>query len=283
MYRKFAVMAVVALGVASVPMMSAADTEQDIVNRYLKKAEAKHITRISWISANFTFNRINRNNDYNRFANYTSEHFSNTSIPWLGDGKSFGIDLGVVFRERLSWSVGGEYWLKLGINRNGSFDYNPPGGTPTVVTNLVSEVRVFGVSSSIQCYLYNPPTAQELLNGPAVRIIGSVGYYQASWDVWNEYQNLNLATSAPTADNTTFKGSAPGISFGVGIDYPLRMANLALGLDFSYMHLNFNNVAWYNSLNQEIIATYDDSPEGRVDLSLSGFRGKVEIKRFFKW
>ncbi len=282
MCRKFAVMAVVALAVVSVPMLTAADTEQDIVNRYLKKAETKHVTKISWLSANFTFNRINRNNDYNRFAIYNSDYL-NTSIPWLGDGKSFGIDLGIVFRKRLAWSVGGEYWLKMGINETGTFNYDPPDGSPTVVTDLFSEVRVYGVSTSIQYYVYNPPAAQELLTSPAVRIIGSVGYYQASWDIWNEYQNLNLATDTSTGGNATFKGSAPGFSFGVGIDYPLKVANLALGVDFSYMYLNFKNVAWYNAQNQEVIATYDDTPEGRVNLGLSGFRGKVEIKRFFKW
>jgi hypothetical protein len=285
MCHKFAYMTVIALAVVSVPMLSAAETEQDIVNKYLKKAEAKHVTKISWMSVNFTFNRINRNNDYNRFAIYTSDHFSSTSIPWLGDGKSFGLDLGVVFRKRLAWSVGGEYWLKLGMNRSGSFDYNPPGGSPTVVTDLISEVKMFGLSSSFQYYVYNPPSTQELLNSLAVRIIGSVGYYQASWDIWNEYQNLNLGLDppAPTGSNATFKGTAPGFSLGVGVDYPLKVANLALGVDFSYMYLNFKNVAWYNAQDEEVIATYDGTSEGRVDLGLSGFRGKVEIKRFFKW
>jgi hypothetical protein len=283
MRRKSAFATAIVLAVVSLPMICPAETEQDIVNRYLKKAQDKHVTRITWISANFTFNRINRNNDYNRFADYTSNHFSNTDIPWLEDGKSFGVDLGLVFKERFAWSVGGEYWLAMGINRKGSFEYSPPGGTPTEVTNLYSEIRVLGFTSFLQYYLYNPPTPEEMLNDPAVRLVASVGYYQAKWDIWNEYQNLNLATSAPYNKNTTFKGNAPGFSLGLGIDYPLRVLNLVLGVDFSYLHLNFNNVAWYNSLNQEIIATYDGTSSGRVNLGLSGFRGKVEIKRFFKW
>jgi len=264
-------------------LLSAGETEQDIVNRYIKKAEAKHTRKISWFAANFTLNRINRNNDYNRFAIYSSDHFSNTTIPWLGEAKSFGVDLGLVFGKRFAWSLGGEYWLKLGMHQTGSFDYNPPAGSPTVVTDLVSEIKVYGISSSIQYYLYNPPSKLDMLNNFAVRVGGSIGYYQASWDVWNEYQNLNLATSAPTGDNTTLKASAPSFSFNVGVDYPLRFFNMALGVDLSYLYLNFNNVAWYNALDQEIIATYDGTPEGRVDLGLSGIRGKVEVKRYFKW
>ena len=283
MCRKFAMIVAFTLALASAPVLFAGETEQDIVNRYLKKAEQKHTTKISWLSVNFTLDRINRENDYNRFAIYSSDHFSSTDIPWLGEGKSFGIDLGVVFRQRFAWSIGGEYWLKLGTHKTGSFDYNPPSGTPTVVTDLYSEIRVFGVSTSIQYYLLNPPFPQETQSNLALRLVGSVGYYQAGWDIWSEYQNLNLATSAPISENTTYKGTAPGFSFGVGADYPLKVFNLALGVDFTYLYLNFKNVAWYNAQNQEVIATYDGTSDGRVDLGLSGFRGKVEVKRFFKW
>lgn len=262
---------------------SAGETEQEIVNRFFKKTEVKHTRKISWIAANFTFNRINRDNPYNGFANYTSNHFSNTSLPWLGDAKGIGIDMGVLFGDKIAWSIGGEYWLQLGTNKTGSFSYNPPGGTATVVTNLVSEISVYGIASVIHYYVYNSPSKHDLLNNFAVRVGGSIGYYFASWNLWNEYQNLNLVTTAPTGLNTTFKGSAPAFSIDVGVDYPLRVFNLAVGVDISYLYLNFANVAWYNAQDQEIIATYDGSADGRVDLNFSGVRGKVELKRFFKW
>jgi hypothetical protein len=51
----------------------------------------------------------------------------------------------------------------------------------------------------------------------------------------------------------------------------------------SYLYLNFTNVSWYNSQDQEIIATVDGTEDGRVDLDFSGVRGKVEIKRYFSW
>lgn len=263
-------------------ILSAAETEQDIVNRFLKKTETKHVKKISWIAANFTLNRINRDNDYNKFANYSSDHFSNTTLPWLGEAKSFGIDLGLLLGKKFTWSVGGEYWLKMGTNKTGSFNYTPPDASPSVVDNLVSEVTVWGVSSTIQYYLYNPPSKSDLLNRLAVRVGGSVGYYQASWDLWDGYQNLNLATSTPTGTNTTFKGSAPAFSINAGVDYPLSFLDMALGIDIGYLYLNFTKVAWYNQSNEEIIATYNGASDGRVDLSFSGVRGKVELKRFFR-
>jgi hypothetical protein len=47
------------------------------------------------------------------------------------------------------------------------------------------------------------------------------------------------------------------------------------------MYLNFKNVAWYNDQDQEIVASYTGDADGRVDLGLSGFRAKIELKRFF--
>ncbi len=263
-------------------ILSAGETEQDIVNRFLKKAEDKQTRKLSWVAANITLNRINRDNDYNKFANYSSHHFSNANLPWLGEAKSLGIELGLMIGNKFAWSIGGEYWLKLGTNETGAFNYTPPDAPAAVVDNLVSEVQVWGVGSAVQYYLYNPPAKSNLLNRLAVRVGGSVGYYQVSWDLWDEYRNLNLATEAPTSSNTTFKGAAPGFSVNAGVDYPLSFLGMALGIDVSYLYLNFTNVAWYNQSNEEVVATYNGAADGRVDLGFSGVRGKVEVKRFFK-
>ena len=153
----------------------------------------------------------------------------------------------------------------------------------TVAANPKSELRVLGVNTGFQYFLLNPPKTNQKLTGLAARIGATIGYYTASWDLWSQYENLNLATSTPVTDNTTFKGTAPGFSLGFGLDYPLGLLDLGLAMDASYLHLNFNNVAWYNSSDEEIIATNDGTVDGRVNLSLSGVRGKIELKRYFNW
>jgi len=278
-----AVIVTCATFLAGTVSVSAVETEKDIVNRYLKRTEKKRIHKLSWLSGSFSVNRTNRSNDYNRFATYTSTHFSNGSIPWLGDAKIFSLDMGIVFRERFAWAVGGEYWLKLGQTQSGSFAYSPAGGTPVTVSELTSEAQVLGISTQLQYYFLNHPSLASQLERLALRAGGGVGYYRVTWDVWSDYQNLNLSTSLSESTNITYKDSGPGFWFSLGADYPLKWHGFAVGAEMSYLYLNFDNVAWYNSGDQEVVATYDGTAEGRVDLDLSGVRGKVEIKRFFSW
>lgn len=260
--------------------VAAQDTEQDIVNRYLEATTKKHTAKMGWASINFGIDRINRNNDYNGFANVESGYFPNATVSWLDNGYSFGADFGINFPSGLAWAFGAEYWLKMGEEMTGSFSYLP---SATAVVNPSSEIQVYGASTSLWYYLSNKPVANRSANGPAIRVGGSVGYYYVSWDVWPEYQNLNLATSVPVNNNTTFKGSAPGFGINLGMDYPLKFWNLALGMDMGYLHLNFTNVAWYNGNDEEIVASLSGDTDGRVDLAFSGVRGKFEIKRSFTW
>ena len=257
-----------------------ANSEDDVVNKYLNRLESKHVKKVSWVSGSFNFHRINRDNDYNKFANYESNNLTNSDLSWLGDGVNLGLDMGIVFNKRFAWSLTGEYWMKMGEEISGDITYLP---TSTTVENPKSEISMYGIATGLQYYLTNPPNENGVLNGVSVRAGGSVGYYSVSWDLWDDYQNLNLATNTSTGNNTSFKGNSPGFSMLMGVDYPLNFFNLNLGLDFSYLYLNFDNVAWYNDQDQEVVASYDGTPDGRVDLGMSGFRGKIEIKRFFSW
>lgn len=103
-----------------------------------------------------------------------------------------------------------------------------------------------------------------------------------NWDLWPGYESLNLGTGAVPDTNVTFKGSAPAFSLGMGAEYPLGFFELGIGAEFSYMYLNFTNVAWYNG-DDEVVATSTGTEDGRVDLDFSGFRGKFEIRRYFSW
>ncbi len=259
---------------------TANDTEKELTNKFLKRLESKHAKKLTWLSGYFAVNRINRNNDYNKFANYESNNFSTTDFSWLGNAKSFGLEMGVIFKEKFAWSIGGEYTMKLGEELSGSYFYNPTG---TMIDNPSSEISLYGFQTGLQYYFYNAPTLENKLTSLALRTGISVGYYQVKWDLWSDYNNLNLATSAPTGTNTTFQDNTPSFEIHFGADYPANFLGLNLGFDMSYLFLNFNQVAWYNSQDNEVVASYDGTSEGRVDLNLSGIRGKIELKHFFNW
>jgi hypothetical protein len=268
------------LGFSSV---SAQETEQEMVDRFLDRTVAKHTHKLGWASVNFSMNRINRHNDYNDFTIAESSKLSNGEFAWLDQGFIVGADFGMVFKKRFAWSLGGEYWLKLGETLEENDTYLQLSTMTSVPSNPKSEIQVFGITTSLSYYFYNPPQAVTKLTGLSARLVGSVGYYMANWDLWTEYENLNLSTAAPVDANTTFKGTAPGFSLGLGMDYPLGFLDMGLGLDMSYLHLNFANIAWYNTDGEEIVVSLNGTEEHRVDLGLSGFRGRVELKRYFNW
>jgi hypothetical protein len=271
------------LAIVGTAIGQAQETEEEIVNQYLQKAKKAHTRKIGFASVNFSFNRINRHNDYNDFANYSSQHLDNGTINWLDNAQAFGVEFGTVFKDRFVWSLGGEYWLRLGQTLNGTYTYSPPLGSPVQLVDPSSRIDVYGFFTGFQVYLLNPPEKMDHLKGLALRTGCTIGYYMVSWDLWPQYENLNLATSLPEEENITYKGDAPGLTLGFGADYPLNVFDLALGIDVHYLYLNFSNVAWYNSNDEEIVASYTGDEDGRVDLDFSGFRAKAELKRFFSW
>jgi len=258
-------------------------TEDELVQKYLGMREKTHVSKTGWISGSYSLDRINRNNDYNSFATYASSQLPTTSISWLGQANIVGLDFGLMLKKNFAISFGGEYWMKFGENQSGDFAYTPPNQAASVVDGLQSEISVYGINANLQYYFYNAPVNGVGLTKLAARVGFGAGWYEAKWDLWQTYQNLNLSTSTPTGDNTTFKDNSIGLNFNVGIDYPLNKWDLGLGLDFGYQYLNFDQVAWYNSADEEVVVTYAGTADSRVELDLSGFRGKVEVKKFFSW
>ena len=160
--------------------LATAETEQEIVNRYLQKTVAKHTSKLGWASINFSVDRVNRHNDYNDFTIVESAKLTNGTFSWLDQGFSFGADFGMVFEKRFGWSVGGEYWMKQGETLPGGDTYLQLSTNTTVAANPKSELSVFGVTTSLQYYLVNPPTVIEKLTKWSVRVSGGVGYYSKS-------------------------------------------------------------------------------------------------------
>ncbi|MEW6051399.1 MAG: hypothetical protein AB1644_10110 [Candidatus Zixiibacteriota bacterium] len=280
MRRNVVVLTLFALLLSIGGAVSAQETEQEILQRYLSKAEKKQIKHQGWFALNFAMNRINRHNDYNSFADYESQRFTGTNFSWLNMAKTFGAEFGMMMSRRMAFSLGGEYWLKMGETVSGSYLYQPISAS---VSDPASEIKVYGGSASLLYYFANPPTPQDGLKALALRSRVTVGYYRANWSLWADYQNLNLSTSLPEQSNLTFKGTAPALTMTFGGDYPIGTHGFSLGAEFGYQYLNFNNVSWYNDQDQEVVVTYAGTPETRVDLGFSGFIGKVELKKLFTW
>lgn len=263
-------------------------SEQELIDKYLKQKAQKtkdkneKSKKLYWVSGHYSLNRINRDNDYNKFVNYESNLLSNTDLNWLNTGSELGLDFGWLAGKNISWTIGGELWMPLGETQTGSFSYNPPSGS-TTVTELKSEIKVYGVTTGLQYYVMNPPNANQKMIKPAIKVGVGAGYYQAKWNLWDEYANLNLATSSPDPTNSTFRDNTIGFTLNLGGEYPISTSGFALGLDLHYLYLNFKDVAWYNSSDQKVVATYEGSSSSAVVLGLSGVRGKLELKKFFSW
>lgn len=259
-------------------------TEQEMVDAYLKSSKVNEKQKLGWFSVHFGLNRINRDNDYNKFVSFENSRLTGASFSLLNVTPIIGVDFGVAVASKLVWTFGGEYWFDSGETLEGTFAYNPS-GTPINITDPSSKLTAWGVSTGAQYYIFNPPTPNDKLQKMSVRVGGSVGIYGVSWDLWPEYSNLNLATASPAGVNTTYTDNAVGLSINFGIDYPVGFGGLALGADVDYLYLNFNEVAWYNSADQEIVASFNTTaqPDSRVDLGLSGVRTKLQLKRFFTW
>ncbi len=269
--------------VAFCGMSMATDKEQELIDQFLKKNEVKHIQKLGWMSIGFSFDRVNRHNDFNSLANKLNTQLDGGRFSWIDNAKAFSAEFGTLAAKRLAWSVGGEYWLKVSQSVSGTVTYSPAGGVPAVLTNPSSEIKTYGFYTSLSYYLKNAPKPAQLPTGLSVFVGGTAGYYSMSWDIFPEYQNLNLSTATTDGANTTFKGSAPGFSAHFGVEYPIRTGGLVLTGEASYLYLNFTNVAWYNSIDQEVVATYANTADSRVDIALSGVRAKINLKKYFSW
>ena len=283
MNSRFVVITVLFTLFAFGSLLASTDKEQEMVNQFLKKTETKHVQKLGWMSVGFSVDRINRKNDYNSFTMSLNRQMDGGEFSWLGNATAINAEFGTMMSKSLAWSVGGEYWMKVGQSLSGDVLYAPSGGTPTVLTNPSSEIKTLGFYTSLAYYLKNAPKPGTPTTGISLFVGGTVGYYQTSWELFAEYQNLNLSTAVPDGSNSTFKGSAPGFSANLGVDLPIQFGGLVLSGEASYLHLNFGNVAWYNSVDQEVVATYANSTETRVDIALSGVRAKVNLKKYFSW
>ncbi|MBN2226502.1 MAG: hypothetical protein JW763_03980 [candidate division Zixibacteria bacterium] len=269
------VVAVLFLMTAVAPVF--AQTEDEIVAKYLQKAEKKHKTKVGFLSANFSYGRLAEDNGYRQF-NFAATSDLSTLEGLAGPtegifrSKQFGLDFGMMLAPKMAVKMGFEYWLKMSTDIN--VDYDMSIGVLEVedMYQSESEVSVYGFRLGFDYYLLNPPDRYGKLNNLAVKVGAGGGMYMASWDFWQ----------SGDAESDPLKANSPGFWVQGGVEYPIGFFDMAVAADLSYFYLNFSGFESYNASSGDLQLTYPGSTD-EIELDFSGLRGKVELKKFFSW
>jgi len=267
-----------------------AQTEEELVNQFLKKAQRQQIKKVGFLVVNGAWGRLNRDNDYNKFTVRVSPLVSSV------DGSTVGIDklnysqelfggFGIMVSPKTSATAGFTYWMKLGSTQTGDLNLsliNMENPDPLYDFDLKSQVQVYGFAGQLDYYLTTPPDPNGNLNNLAFKIGAGAGYYVAQWELWDGFTGFNLSTSEQEVVTGKLTGNAPGFSAQVAAEYPVGLGGLVLEGLARYLYLNFTAMRWYNSNSEEVVATINNSGT-RVNLNMSGPRIHLGLKRYFGW
>jgi hypothetical protein len=267
-----------------------AQTEDELVAKFLKKAERKQDRKIGYLFVNGSMGRLYQDNDYNKMTNRVSPLISSVS------GSNGGMDkidysyelaggFGMMASTKTSVEFQFSYWLKQGSSQTGDFNlslvnYDDPNDLYSFELN--SEIQIYGFSGSLDYYLSEPPNKQGQLQNMALKVGGGIGYYFAKWDIWDGFAGYNLNTSEADVISGQLEGSAPGFMANVAAELPLGLGGMVVEAEARYLYLNFTSMKWYNSSNDEIVATVNNSG-AKVELDMSGPRFQFGLKRYFSW
>lgn len=261
-----------------------AQNEDDVVASFMQKAEKKYKTKVGFFSTSFSYGLLNKDNGFNQFRDYANSRIA-PGDPISGAWRSyqFNANFGMMLNPRVALKLGFEYWLKMGDNNTGDYTLSvEPLGAQTDIT-LKSEAQILGFSAGANYYLTNPPDKYGIIHGLAFKVGATGGFYMAKWEVWEGMTSYNLATSSFEANNDPLKDNSLGFTATAGFDYPTPLWDMVLGFDASYQYLNFDNIKSYNTVGEELYLSATDAGTDKVSLDLSGFRVKVELKKFFSW
>jgi len=285
MSKKLIPLLVVIFAFAAVSVVYA-QTEEEVIAKYLKKAEKKQerLQKTYFATISGSYGKFTDETDYNKFHVYANANINpGGPVEGIWRSKQFSASMGTMVARNIAVSLGFEYWLKMGGETVGDYtlQISPLGDMDDF--SVRSEVSVYGISSGVDYYLLNPPDADGIAKSLGIRVGGGLGYYWTKWELWQGVSSINLSTGFEETAVEPLKGSALGFQGWIGFDYPTGIWGLVVGLDANYLYLNFSDVKSYNSLGEELYATYSDSPDDRVELDFSGPRGKFQIKKYFRW
>lgn len=267
-----------------------AQTEDELVAKFLKKAEKRHNQKVGYLVINGSFGRLFQDNDYNKFTTRVSPLVSSISdgngeIEKINNSYELFGGFGMIASPRTTVELGFTYWLKQGSTRTGDFNLslvNANDPDDHYGFDLKSEVQIYGFSGSIDYFLSEPPDKEGQLHNLAFKVGGGIGYYFASWKLWDGFTGFNLSTGLPEIISGELTGSAPGFTANVAAEYPIGLGGLVMEGEARYLYLNFTGMNWYNSNNEETVATVNNSG-AKVELDMSGPRFQLGLKRYFSW
>ncbi len=254
-----------------------AQTEDEVVAKYLQKAEKKHKPKVGFLTAHFSYGRLSDDIGYRQFNfSATSDLSTLEGLAGPTEGiyrsKQFGLDFGMMLAPQAAVKMGFDYWLKMNSDIN--VDYDMSIGVLEVEDAYQSEsdVTVYGFKLGFDYYVLNPPDRYGRLDKLAVKLGAGGGIYMASWDFWQ----------SGDAESDPLKANSPGFWVQGGVEYPIGFFDMAVAADLSYFYLNFDGFESYNESSGDLQLTYPGSSD-EIELDFSGLRGKVELKKFFSW
>lgn len=267
-----------------------AQTEEELVARFLKKADKHHVKKVGFITFSGSYGKLSTVSDYNQFAIKTSPNIVNIGtegrlVEGIYRSKEFNLAMGVMTSPKTSMEFGVAYWLKLGSNNVGNYNLSQVNYLDSVNHTgfeLESKVQVFGITGNLNYFLFNNPDRDGTLHGSALKLGFGAGYYFARWNLWEGYSSYNLNSSVQQALTGKLSGSSIGLTASLGGEIPLKMGGIVIEGAVKYLYLNFAKMKWYNSNNEENVVTYN-SDNDRVELDLSGGRVHFGLKRYFSW
>lgn len=254
-----------------------AQTEDEIIAKYLQKVEKKHKDKVGFVSAHFSYGVLSDNIGYNSFNFTSSSDLASLNGNFTPRGGIFrsdeiGIHLGMMVAPQMAFKLGFDYWVPMETPAN--VDQNLTVGVLEFNDSYLadSKVDVYGFNAGLDYYLLNPPNEQGIMNNLAVKIGAGGGFYVSRWDIWQ----------SDDTDSEPLKSNAPGFYVSGGLEYPTPFLDLVVAGDFRYFYLNFKDVTSYNSQSGDMELAYTDNGQS-LGLDFSGLRGTVELKRFFSW
>jgi hypothetical protein len=270
------------------PLTLKAATEDEMVQQFFNKHE--EVTKRQIMLAPFftlSYGKVNPDG-YHNFTSETNKYIKAvntqdaTALAGIYRITSFEGGMSVLInRGQISFGI--DYWLTNGSAKTGDFEiyYDLTTGAHDDITDftLRSQVKVWGIFLDYQYFIHNRPIPGTGLNKLAAKIGGGLGYYGASWNLWDGFGGYIQDTGEWYELTDNLKGSGPGFHISAGFEYP-AFKGIVLAADAKYVWLKFDKLSKPITPTFELYLVRSDTGEP-IDMDFSGPRLNLSIKHYF--